>query len=593
MVGDSPKPNTIPGGVKTDWLDIQIVLSRLEKYKKRGNEYNGLCPAHDDRKFSLSMKVGRDSRILLHCFAGCSYQEILSALNLQHSDVCPPKKPKARIVKTYPYTDAAVNVIYEKVRFEPKDFRQRRFDHAGRSVWFLSAGWSEYKNWGEKSGFYKVKLDEQTYAEDPNKKPHADAVWFDECPRFVYGLLKLQSLPPGSMVFSFEGEKGADRADEVFSSTSVAVGGARSWRSQFAESLRGFDLVIFPDNDAPGRELAREQAEACLNIAARVRIVELPGLQPKQDIYDWIEAGGTLEQLQELIDAAPDYRHERVAEDGPIDEVEVIGDDPPISSDQQRERYLRQLARNTSKVMDAVVQIFNKLNFQEDHTRLLNTLTICARDRLGTVAINHAWLASKYPGGGMSKSTVARDVAKLVDEQEVIGVELLGYKHGTKNPNLEHGYASKFTLHFLRYALQAINLAIDIKGDFDYSFQALDVACDEIVSQIPHFEPKKSAMVEKKERAEARAETASGQAIRERARVRIRCEMDRFYQDMLNAAFSLEEAVEDLNDEYNDATERAAQESESVEEARPPVAPADYRDTKDITNTKNMTVGKV
>lgn len=391
-----------------NWPELEIVLSKLKKYEKRGGGYVGLCPAHDDKKASLSVKRGKGGGILLHCFKGCSYQAILAALNLQSSDVNPPKKPKARIVKTYKYTDAVGNLLYEKVRFDPKDFRQRRFDHTGRSIWFLSAGWGEYKAWGEKSGFYKVKIDKDTYAEDPDEKPHADAVWFDECPRHLRGLSKLQSLARGSMVFSFEGEKGAERAEEEFGITSVAVGGATGWRSHFAESSRGLDWLIFSDNDAPGRELAKEQAKACLNIAARIRIVELPGLQPKQDIYDWIEAGGTWEQLQSLIDSAPDYRPEQITEDGPIDEVEVIGDDPPISPDPHRERYLRQLARNASKVMDAVAQILNKLGFEEDHTRLLNTLTICARDRLGTVAIKHAWLASKYPRGGMSPATVAR-----------------------------------------------------------------------------------------------------------------------------------------------------------------------------------------
>ena len=37
------------------------------------------CPAHDDRRPSLSVRVGRTS-LLLHCFAGCSAADILRAL---------------------------------------------------------------------------------------------------------------------------------------------------------------------------------------------------------------------------------------------------------------------------------------------------------------------------------------------------------------------------------------------------------------------------------------------------------------------------------------------------------------------------------
>lgn len=38
-----------------------------------------LCPAHDDRTPSLSIRPGR-TRLLLHCFAGCSAEDVLRAL---------------------------------------------------------------------------------------------------------------------------------------------------------------------------------------------------------------------------------------------------------------------------------------------------------------------------------------------------------------------------------------------------------------------------------------------------------------------------------------------------------------------------------
>ena len=41
--------------------------------------------------------------------------------------------------------------------------------------------------------------------------------------------------------------------------------------------------------------------------AAAVKIVELPGLQPKGDVIDWLKAGGTREHLLELVEAAPLY----------------------------------------------------------------------------------------------------------------------------------------------------------------------------------------------------------------------------------------------------------------------------------------------
>jgi hypothetical protein len=44
------------------------------------------CPAHDDRRPSLSVEH-TDDRVLLHCFAGCETADVLEALNLGFSDL--------------------------------------------------------------------------------------------------------------------------------------------------------------------------------------------------------------------------------------------------------------------------------------------------------------------------------------------------------------------------------------------------------------------------------------------------------------------------------------------------------------------------
>ena len=48
----------------------------------RGHSGNTHCPSHDDKNPSLSIK--EDSQgVLINCFAGCSYDQILKALNVQ------------------------------------------------------------------------------------------------------------------------------------------------------------------------------------------------------------------------------------------------------------------------------------------------------------------------------------------------------------------------------------------------------------------------------------------------------------------------------------------------------------------------------
>ncbi len=57
-----------------------------------GNGCKLRCPAHDDTNPSLSASEADDGKVLLHCFAGCSAQNICAALGITMKDLFPPKK---------------------------------------------------------------------------------------------------------------------------------------------------------------------------------------------------------------------------------------------------------------------------------------------------------------------------------------------------------------------------------------------------------------------------------------------------------------------------------------------------------------------
>jgi hypothetical protein len=64
---------------------------------KRSNEgWSAKCPAHNDRSPSLSIREGDGGRVLLRCFAGCSIDSILAAMNLHTRDLFagPPPSPE-------------------------------------------------------------------------------------------------------------------------------------------------------------------------------------------------------------------------------------------------------------------------------------------------------------------------------------------------------------------------------------------------------------------------------------------------------------------------------------------------------------------
>ena len=73
-------------------MDILTFLNYLDKVKKTGaDKWQACCPGHDDKSPSMAIKAGDYNRILLHCFAGCSTEEITGALGLKLTDLFPDK----------------------------------------------------------------------------------------------------------------------------------------------------------------------------------------------------------------------------------------------------------------------------------------------------------------------------------------------------------------------------------------------------------------------------------------------------------------------------------------------------------------------
>jgi hypothetical protein len=73
-------------------MSSENLLQRLERVKKTGaDKWIARCPAHDDKAPSLAIRELDDGRVLLHCFAGCGAAEVLDALDMDFSELYPPK----------------------------------------------------------------------------------------------------------------------------------------------------------------------------------------------------------------------------------------------------------------------------------------------------------------------------------------------------------------------------------------------------------------------------------------------------------------------------------------------------------------------
>lgn len=64
-------------------MSINVLLERLEKVKAMGrSSWKARCPAHDDKDPSLRVTQAANGNVLIHCFAGCTPNEIVDAVGL-------------------------------------------------------------------------------------------------------------------------------------------------------------------------------------------------------------------------------------------------------------------------------------------------------------------------------------------------------------------------------------------------------------------------------------------------------------------------------------------------------------------------------
>lgn len=238
-------------------MNVNDFLSKLEHVLETRGGWQARCPSHEDKNPSLSISE-REGRILLHCHAGCAPEAITEAVGVCMADLFANTKAgtdHGRIVATYPYTDERGKLLFEVLRYEPKDFRQRRPDDKGGWIWNLN-------------GTRRV-------------------------------LYQLPRVLKAKWVVVVEGEKDAGVAHELGIPATCNPHGAGKWRREHSESLRGKKVVVIADADAPGLAHARNVVKSLMGVAAQVRLIE--ALPASKDLTEWVGKGGTCEKLLTII----------------------------------------------------------------------------------------------------------------------------------------------------------------------------------------------------------------------------------------------------------------------------------------------------
>lgn len=96
---------------------IEKLLPRLEQVKKTApGKWTALCPAHADKRPSLSIRETDDGTLLVKCWSGCGAADVVEAIGLRLHDLFPrsnenrrPLRPGERWVPR----DAMAGVSFE------------------------------------------------------------------------------------------------------------------------------------------------------------------------------------------------------------------------------------------------------------------------------------------------------------------------------------------------------------------------------------------------------------------------------------------------------------------------------------------------
>lgn len=233
----------------------------------QGNGKNVTCFSHDDKTPSLSI-FQRNGEYRHKCHAcgvsGDSLSIIAQMENISDAghqikhlkEICGITGKTQKPERIHIYHDETGLPLYRKLIFRSGDKKTASFERHEGGQWF--------------------------------KGLHGK-------PQTLYNLSKLKD-DTDSVVFLSESEKDADGFIGL-NLLAVSSGGAESWRPEFAELLKGREVVIFPHRDPAGLKYAETAAQSLSGKAAAIKIVdpEIFGSAKGSDVSDWMQAGGTKE----------------------------------------------------------------------------------------------------------------------------------------------------------------------------------------------------------------------------------------------------------------------------------------------------------
>lgn len=314
----------------SEW-SAEEVASRLSgsgksRSRRSGSQWEAPCPAHDDRTPSLRL-TNKDGKLLWHCLAGCSSDEVRQALEGILGGEEPPAGEHRQ----------------EKEREKVEDPRKTVFPVPAHAHVEFDA--FQHSTYGSPSRLWTYRMEDGVvggwiarYDLEDGDKEVIPWVWARHEHTGVEGIV-MRSMPeprplynldriladPDATIFFNEGEKSADAAGEIFPDwiPTTFPGGSNAFRLADLSPLHGRRVIVLPDHDGPGYDLMLKLVLA-LSYDTDLRMMVWPTRWPREegqdegapyalqkgyDIADHLAAGWTTEKVKAAVRAGHHLVH--------------------------------------------------------------------------------------------------------------------------------------------------------------------------------------------------------------------------------------------------------------------------------------------
>lgn len=99
---------------------IEALLGKLEKVQGNGPRWRAICPGHESKHQTRSLSIfePEPDKILLHCHAGCSVQEVAAAVGIELADLFPSRVDEDGVVRRRERRPWRASVVIQALRGE-------------------------------------------------------------------------------------------------------------------------------------------------------------------------------------------------------------------------------------------------------------------------------------------------------------------------------------------------------------------------------------------------------------------------------------------------------------------------------------------